>query len=128
MTTLYRTTIRDVGVEAPDLLDQGILILFAAGAPPELAEVSVLHDVDAAAAAAAPAPGDAVRIGDDRFRITAVGDTAWQKVSEIGHVVFSFNGAAVAERPGEICVEPAAPERLQTLLQPGVTLEVIGAR
>ncbi len=126
MTTLYRTTIRDVGVEAPDLLDQGILILFAAGAPPELAEVSVLHEVEDAAAAAAPAPGDAVRIGADRFRITAVGDTAWQKVSEIGHVVFSFNGAAVAERPGEICVEPVASERLQALLQPGATLEVIG--
>ena len=125
MTTLYRTTIREVGVEAPDLLDQGILILFAAGAPPELAEVSVLHET-CDAAAAAPTPGDAVRIGAARYRITAVGDSAWQKVSEIGHVVFSFTGAAVAERPGEICVEPVAPERLQTLLQPGETLEVIG--
>ncbi len=125
MTILYRTTIRDVGAEAPDLLDQGILILFAAGAPPELAEVSVLHEVDGAAAAA-PAPGDAVQIGADRFRITAVGNTAWQKVSEIGHVVFSFNGAAVAERPGEICVEPVAPERLRALLRPGTILDVIG--
>ncbi len=126
MVTLYSTTIRDVGAEAPDLLDQGVLILFALGAPPELAEVSILHEAGRAAGAA-PVSGDALCIAEQRFRITAVGNTAWQKVSELGHVVFSFNGAVTVERPGEICVEAVAADRLRALLKPGTTIEVIGA-
>ncbi len=126
MVTLYSTTIRDVGTEAPELLEQGVLILFALGAPPELAEVSILHEADRAAAAP-PVAGDALRIADQQFRITAVGDTAWQKVSELGHVVFSFNGAATAERPGEICIETVAADRLRALLRSGTTIEVVGA-
>ncbi len=126
MVTLYRTTIREIGTEAPELLDQGVLILFALGAPPELAEVSILHEADHADASA-PVAGDALRIDGQLFRITAVGDTAWQKVSELGHVVFSFNGAAMAERPGEICVETATADRLRPLLRPGATIELLGA-
>ena len=126
MATLYRTTIHEVGTDAADLLDQGVLILFARGAPPELAEVSVLHDVEQAAGSP-PVGGDIVRIGADPFRITAVGDTAWHKISELGHVVFSFNGAFEAERPGEICVEPVASDRLRALLRPGTAIEVIGS-
>lgn len=125
MATLYSTTIRDVGAEAYDLLEQGVLILFALGAPPELAEVSVLHEATQEPAAP-PVGGDGLQIGQQRFRITAVGDTAWQKVTEMGHVVFSFNGATAAERPGEICVEPVPPDQLRALVQPGTCIEVIG--
>ncbi len=124
-TTLYETTLREIGPDAADLLDGGVLILFALGAPPELAEVSVLHEA-AGAAGAAPRPGDALLIAGERFGITAVGGTAWQKIAELGHVVFSFNGASTAERPGEICVEPADPERLRALLQPGAAMLVVG--
>ncbi len=135
MTILYRTTISAIGEEAGDLLDEGILILFADGAPPELAEVSVLHRAEPAEPqdhaqtqlqARPPVPGDTLAIGDDRFAITAVGASAWEKIAEIGHVVFSFNAAAAAERPGEICVETAPPERLRALLQPGAPLSVVG--
>ena len=57
MTTLYHTKISDVGAEAPDMLSGGVLILFKVGAPPELAEVSVLHEPDDKIGAA-PKPGD----------------------------------------------------------------------
>ncbi len=123
MTTLFRTAIAAVGDEAAELLDGGVLILFAAGAPPELAEISVTHDI-ITPPGAAPEPGSLLRIDDARFRITAVGATAWQKIAEIGHVVFSFNGAAIAERPGEICVEHAPPERLRPLLRAGAGIEI----
>jgi PTS system glucitol/sorbitol-specific IIA component len=123
MSTLYRTTIRDVGSEASDLIDQGIVILFALGAPPELAEISITHEANHEDDTA-PADGDTLQIDQISFKITAVGPTAWQKVREIGHVVFYFNGAEVTERPGEICIEAVAPERLRALLRPGVTIEV----
>ena len=123
MPTLYRTTIRDVGAEAYDLIDQGIVILFALGAPPELAEVSVTHEATEEANRS-PIGGDTLRIDQTGFQITAVGETAWEKVREMGHVVFCFNGAGVTERPGEICIESVPPEQLRALFRPGATIEV----
>ncbi len=117
-TILFHTTITAIGAEAGDLIDGGVLILFDSSAPPELAEVSVIHE-NAHPVGRAPAGGDVLLIGAERFRITAVGGSAWRKVGDIGHVVFSFNGAETAERPGEICLEPASPEVVRGALAPG---------
>ena len=126
MTTLYRTAIEAIGPDVNEMLEGGVLILFASGSPPELAEVSVTHDV-IEASDTPPSPGGELRIGDERFLITAVGDTAWEKVRSMGHVVFSFNGATSAERPGEICVEQSEAARVSALLRPGATIEVRAA-
>ena len=122
MTTLYHTKISEVGAEAPDMLSGGVLILFKVGAPPELAEVSVLHEPDGKIGAA-PKKGDTLAIGKLQLKITAVGDTAWKKVADIGHVVINFNGASRAERPGEICVEARDSEEVAKALMPGAILE-----
>lgn len=122
MTTLYHTKISEVGAEAPDMLSGGVLILFKVGAPPELAEVSVLHDPDDNIGAA-PRPGDTLAIGTLNLKITAVGDTAWKKVADIGHVVINFNGASRAERPGEICVEARNADEVAPFLVNGAILE-----
>jgi len=127
MQTLYATTVQAVGAEAPELIAEGVLILFAAGAPPELAEVSVLHG-GAGEPGEAPVAGDRLAIGAQDFRITAVGTTAWAKVREIGHVVFSFNGATAADRPGEICVAPLPGIDVTSLLAPGVMIAVLRDR
>jgi glucitol/sorbitol PTS system EIIA component len=65
--------------------------------------VSVLHAALQGPAPDAPPVGASITIGPVEAKITAVGSSAWSKVREIGHVVISFNGADVAERPGEIC-------------------------
>lgn len=120
---LFQTTLAVVGADAADLIADGILILFDRTAPPELAEVSVLHE-GARPPGRAPNSGDWLCIGPERVRITAVGDAAWRKVHELGHVVFSFNGASLPSRPGEICVAPMEPARLLSLLAPGAVLAV----
>lgn len=122
MTKLYRTTISEVGPEAPDMLSGGVLILFEHGAPPELAEVSVMHRPDAKPGAA-PKPGAVLAIGKLSVKITAVGDTAWKKVADLGHVVINFNGAKRAERPGEICVEACDLDEVAAQLKSGAVLE-----
>ncbi len=103
MTVLLETRITAIGPEVADLAEGGVVILFADGSPPELAEVSVLHTVLQGPSEDAPPVGASIAIGPIRADVTAVGATAWAKVREIGHVVISFNGAAEAERPGEIC-------------------------
>lgn len=116
MTVLLKTRVTAVGPEVADLAEGGVVILFADGSPPELAEVSVLHRGEQAASDAAPPVGASIAIGPVSATITAVGDTAWNKVREIGHVVISFNGAATAERPGEICATEVDPEALVSAL------------
>ncbi len=125
MTTLYHTKISEVGAEAPDMLSGGVLILFKLGAPPELAEVSVLHEPHGKIGSA-PKPGDMLSIGKLNLKITAVGDTAWKKVADLGHVVINFNAATHAERPGEICVEARHADEVAKALTPGAAIEFRG--
>ncbi|MEY5100481.1 MAG: hypothetical protein RJA36_3200 [Pseudomonadota bacterium] len=122
----YSTTVTEVGVEVHDLMDGGVLILYADGAPPALAEVSIQHKVSHESRQSQPAVGDIVSIGDLCARITAMGDTAWNKVTDLGHVVLSFNGCEVADRPGEICVEPLDPEDLKGVVVSGCRIEIAG--
>ncbi|MBW3096687.1 PTS glucitol/sorbitol transporter subunit IIA [Pseudohoeflea coraliihabitans] len=124
MPVYLRTRITAVGPEVADLAEGGVVILFADGAPDELAEVSVLHKGDAPAADV-PAVGTTIRIGTLSSRITALGETAWKKVQEIGHVVISFNGASAAERPGEICAEEVDATALAASLVAGAEI-IIG--
>ncbi|RCS23901.1 PTS cellobiose transporter subunit IIB [Phyllobacterium salinisoli] len=117
MSVLLKTRITAIGPEVADLAEGGVVILFADGAPPELAEVSVLHAVEDGPSDVVPAVGTPIRIGGLTAEITAIGDYAWQKVRDIGHVVINFNGAAQAERPGEISASKIDPEMLVTALK-----------
>lgn len=120
--TIYATEITSLGPEAPDFLDAGLAILFQTGAPPELMEISVLHDPPRPPREDPPRPGDVLAVGDRELRITAVGEKAWTNVRELGHVVLKFNGMSKTELPGEMYVEEA--ENLGALFQPGARLEI----
>ena len=61
----YKTVISAIGEEVQALLEGGVLILYSDGAPPELAEVSVLHRVEQASRDV-PRIGSILRIGDGR--------------------------------------------------------------
>ena len=124
MTVFLRTRITAIGPEVADLAEGGVLILFADGSPPELAEVSVLHKIDQGPSPDAPEAGASVCIGTVDARITALGQSAWNKVREMGHVVISFNGSAHAERPGEICASEVDANALVAALQIGVDIVI----
>jgi len=118
-----KTQITAIGPDVADLIDGGVLILFADGAPPELAEVSVLHKVDHVNKSQ-PKAGATIRIGALEAKITAMGGYAWQKVIDIGHVVINFNNASAAERPGEICATVLEGAALMANLKPGQTISI----
>lgn len=124
MTTYLRTLITAVGPDVPDLIEGGVLILFAEGAPPELAEVSVLHRTGAAPTAEAPALGAEIVVGDVSAVMTAIGELAWNKVRDLGHVVINFNDGETAERPGEICASTVNTEALAAALVPGAEIVI----
>ena len=123
-TTYYRTAITAVGPDVGDLLEGGILILFAAGAPPELAEVSVLHAVEEGPSAEAPPVGAEVAVGEVRAKLTAIGALAWAKIAEMGHVVVNFDGADHSQRPGELSASPVAFPALAAAVRTGATIAI----
>lgn len=123
MEPIYRTEVKEIGPEVVEFLEAGILILFETGAPPELAEIAVLHD-PTTRREEAPEPGDVLEIEDQEFRITAIGYKAWQNVQELGHAVFKFDGSAEAELPGQIHVQGQGTERLGEVVRPGARLEI----
>jgi PTS system glucitol/sorbitol-specific IIA component len=124
MPVLLRTRVTAVGPEVADLAEGGVVILFADGAPPELAEVSILHSVEGKPSDITPPLGSAIHIGDVSAKITGIGDYAWQKVKDIGHVVITFNGSAQVERPGEICASVIDTEELVSALKVGTTITI----
>lgn len=124
MSVHLKTLITAVGPEVAELAEGGVLILFADGAPPELAEVSVLHRTEVGPSDAAPAVGASIAIGDLSGTITAMGETAWNKVCDIGHVVINFNGADAAERPGEICASAVDGDVLVAALKTGAAITI----
>ena len=116
---LYDTVLGDLGPEVGEFLEEGLVILFAKGAPPELREVSVDHEPTAAAAETAPVAGDVLAIDDTEFTVTAVGPKAWQTMHELGHATFKFNGETEAELPGEICVQSPEGVSLAEIIRSG---------
>lgn len=122
----YRAVIHEIGPLVPEFLPHGILIFFGAMAPDELREVSLIHDGEQLRAP--------LEIGDLLLfvpsvglpvvhRITAVGEVASKNLAELGHVVVHFDGAATANLPGTISVEPSLTE----LPAVGTTFELWGA-
>lgn len=123
MGIVYSTRITELGVEAEEFIGSGLVILFAQGAPPELAEISALHE-PTERRDEPPEPGDALVIGEREFRITAIGERAWKNMLELGHAVFKFNGRDEVELPGEIYLEETEPGDLAGLIKPGAPLEI----
>ena len=124
MTVLLRTRVTSIGPEVADLAEGGVVILFADGSPPELAEVSVLHKTEHGPSDGAPQKGASITLGPVAATITAVGSSAWSKVLEMGHVVISFNGAAEAERPSEICASQVDAQALVAALTTGAIITI----
>jgi PTS system glucitol/sorbitol-specific IIA component len=118
--TRYATTVTAVGEEVAEFVSHGILIWFAEGAPEELHFFSVLHQPTVTVGGVRP--GDTVRIDDQAYRVTAVGDVANENMVNLGHMDLKANGESEPPLPGDICLEQLplhAPK-------PGTTLVIEG--
>ena len=120
---IYLTEVKEIGPEVAEFLEAGLLILFQAGAPPELAEIAVLHE-PISRREAPPEPGDVLAIGPREFRITAIGPKAWQNIQDLGHPAFRFSGSEEAEQRGEIHPGEQAARDLGEVVGPGVGVEI----
>lgn len=121
--TIYLTEVTELGPEAAEFFKADLMILFADGAPAELAEISVSHR-PTGKRETPPSPGDILVLGEHELRITAIGEKAWSNVLQLGHAVFKFNGAGEVELPGEIYVEQPTGLTLSDIVVPGTRIEI----
>ena len=101
--------------------DAQFMIIFNEDAPPELAEISVLHTKSGIYTE--PENGDTVLLGDKVFEVTAVGEEARHTWRDLGHCTLCFKGGDTPDRPG--CIMLAGDEPLQKKdIQTGMKLEI----
>lgn len=99
----YEAKVVEIGPLVSEFIEAGIVVLFEIGAPPELAEFSILHEHGPLKGEVVV--GDIVLIDSESFRVTAVGDVANQNLANLGHLIMKCNGLTEPELPGDVCVE-----------------------
>jgi PTS system glucitol/sorbitol-specific IIA component len=99
----YEAKVVEIGPLVDEFIEAGVLVLFEMGAPPELAEFSILHEHGSLKEEVTA--GDIILIDDESFWVTAVGEVANQNLANLGHLIIKFNGLTEPELPGDVCVE-----------------------
>ncbi|QFU91773.1 PTS glucitol/sorbitol transporter subunit IIA [Amycolatopsis sp. YIM 10] len=90
MTVYYESTILRAGEEARDMVDGGVLILYADPIPDALESVSVVHSPTGKPEREVRA-GDIFRIGEAEIELVAVGERADENLRTLGHIVVYLN-------------------------------------
>lgn len=91
------------------------LVTYEQGAPPELAEIAVLHAHGPLAGAVQV--GDVIAMGRTRFPVTAVGYVANQNLEGLGHLIVKFDGASEPAMPGFVHVTGGDPPEIRVGLR-----------
>ncbi len=79
----YCATITGIGEDALRLIDNGLCIIFNNNAPPELAELSILHTVETLQDEVKV--GDKLTMGGYTYDVLQVGSEANHTLRELGH-------------------------------------------
>ena len=101
-TVVYESVVTQVGGMVEAFLGHGLLIFFKAGSPPELHDMSVLHE--ATTADDGPHPGDTIHLGDVALEVLAVGPVVRDNLINLGHLDLKADGRTEPKLPGDVCV------------------------
>lgn len=105
--SVYESAVTQVGGQVEAFLGHGLLIFFGAGSPPELHDISVLHE--ATLAEDGPCPGDTIHLGDPAnggvsLEVLAVGPVVRDNLLNLGHLDLKADGLSEPALPGDVCV------------------------
>lgn len=102
-TKVLDTKVQEIGSNAKGYKDINMLIFFGNNAPDLLrAECYLIEDHNLNGKIE---PGMTLKIGDNEYKITAVGKEVNQNVGALGHTAVNFTGDTEAELPGSLYVE-----------------------
>ena len=104
--TIHETKITRIGASAADFLEENMVVFFHEDVPAYLADFCFLietgkgdYEIQA---------GDLLVLDSTRCPITAIGEVALENFRKLGHLTIRFDGAAQAENPGTMHVQPCA--------------------
>lgn len=100
---IYDTKIVDIGAEAQDFKSVNMLIFFGNEAPDALRSSCFIIDVKPLKEDIKV--GQTLKIGDQEYKITAVGNEVNRNLNNLGHMAVKFTGETEAGMPGSIYVE-----------------------
>lgn len=122
MTTIWSSTVTRIGDDAPEMIEEGVIILFAEPVPDALADVSLVHS-GGQKQSRDIAAGDVITIGEQSFEVTDLGELANGNLAELGHVVLYVNQPDQQLLPGAILATGPAVQ----IPEVGAALTVTGA-
>ncbi len=99
----YEATITGIGPLLSEFTQAGVLVFFGPDAPEELREFAVIHDGKNLQSPVTV--DDWISLGEEKFRVLAIGEIANQNLANLGHFIVKFNGETQPEMPGDICAE-----------------------
>lgn len=100
---LWAAEVSRVGVDAGEMLEAGVLILFGEPVPDALADVSVVH-VGANPPSRPLEPGDQFHFAGNTYSVDEVGGRANDNLTELGHVVLYVDQPDQELLPGAVKV------------------------
>ncbi|MBD1383496.1 PTS glucitol/sorbitol transporter subunit IIA [Metabacillus arenae] len=103
---MIKTKITEIGPIVPEFKEENLLILFGSAAPPELKDISIVHEMERQPDQAL-VEGGTLEIGNNVYRIEKVGALANKNFEELGHLSIYFkDDTSVELLPGAILVTP----------------------
>lgn len=117
MKVIYENKVKALGVSVKEFQDSNMFILFGDNAPEELRDYC--YSIDVNPINGTIAAGQILKVGENEYQITAVGEEAPVTLAGLGHCTVNFNGDTAAELPGTICVEskPMPDIQVGTVIQ-----------
>lgn len=117
MKVIYENTVRALGQCVKEFQDSNMFILFGDSAPEELKDYC--YSISVNPVNGTIAAGQILKIDDNEYKITAVGEEAPVTLAGLGHCTVNFSGATQVELPGTIYVEskPMPDIQVGTIIQ-----------
>lgn len=103
---MFETKVVEIGELVEDFKDEGVLVLFGPSAPPELKDISVIHEFPYEPNNVLKT-GMTIELGGIEYKVYDVGSEANKNFEELGHLSIYFSEDGSMEiLPGAIGVMP----------------------
>lgn len=103
MKQIYYTEVTELGEMVTEFYEEKIIILFKQGAPAELQEFCVSHEINQLKEDIQP--NDTLKVNDHEFKITGVGSAVNKNLTSLGHITLKFDGSTEPDLPGTLSLE-----------------------
>lgn len=103
---IYKTKVIEIGSDAQEFASIDMLIFFGQEAPDALRSSCFIINVNEMTSPIET--GMILQIGNQKYRITSVGNEVNTNLAQLGHVAVKFDGSTEAELPGSLYVEKKA--------------------